>query len=286
MSEDGRWVERVGADVSLRLPHASGMVLEARGDVVPGWKIVELASIAGEVRPHHRVHIRLEGGLSNPKADVLGRGGAIYPTLIDDPTVFLDGRARVGLPLGMLILDAGVLGVSDGDGSLQPGVRLALAESSHPGRPWRHTIRVGGLHGPGGSAVTALGEIGRSFGPVEIAVLAEEALYQLSGRPWRAVTHLGGQLAFSPSRPFRLSLTGQLELGRGPLPEGQLMVFATIRLHRGQIRMPDAARDRYLSPWSPHRFSRDPMPRSPGTTPGAEPYPSVPPATEATDAGQ
>lgn len=285
MSADGRWIERLGGDASLHLPRASGLVLEARVDAVPNWKLIELATLAGEVRPHHRVHLRFEGGMANPAADQLGKGGTIYPLFAAGPTAYLDGRARLSVPPGVLTVDAGALGITSVGDTLSPGVRGAVGLSSHPGRRWRHVVRLSGLHGPGGSAAAGVLEAGRRLGPIDLDLIAEQAFYQLEGRPWRGVTHLGTQVGVSPARPLRLSLTGQLELGRGPVPEGQLLLFVTLRLHRGRLRQPAQERDRYLSPWSPYRWDRDEMPRSPGTVPGADPYPSVPQGVEESDEG-
>ncbi len=279
---DGGGVDRIGADVSLHLPRAAGLVAEARLDAVPAEEILELVALAAELRPHHRWHVRLEGGATNPVVDVLGRGGRLYDTLADGPTLYVDGRVRVGLPPGMLTLDAGVLGVGDGDGAWAPGVRSALGFSSHPGRPWRHSLRVGALHGSGGTAGLLLGEVGRRFGPLDLGILAEQALYQYRGRPWRATTHGGVQVGLDLHRALHLSLTGELELGRNPAPEGLVMLVATIRVHHGKVRTPFPVRDRYLSPWSPYRWRREHLPRSPGTVPGADPYPSVPQGSEAT----
>ncbi len=285
MSVKGRWIERLGGDVSLRLPRAAGLVLEARLDTVPNWKLLERVSLGGEFRAHHRVHLRFEGGLANPAVDQLGRGGTIYPLFAAGPTLYLDARARLALPPGVLIVDAGVRGIASEEDTLAPGVRGAVGLNSHPGRKWRHVLRLTGLDGPGGSAVAGVAEAGRRLGPLDLDLIAEQAFYQLDGRPWRGVTHLGTQLAVAPARPLRLSLTGQLELGRGPVPEGQLLLFVTLRLHKGRDRLPAQERDRYLSPWSPYRWDRDEMPRSPGTVPGADPYPSVPMGVEASDEG-
>lgn len=285
MSADGRWIERLGGDLSLHLPRVAGLVLEGRVDAVPNWKILELATLAWEVRAHHRVHLRFEGGMANPAADQLGRGGTIYSLFAAGPTIYLDGRARLSLPPGVLTVDAGALGITSDEDTLSPGVRGAAGLSSHPGKRWRHVVRVSGLHGPGGSALAGVVEAGRRVGPLDLDLIAEQAFYQLEGRPWRGVTHLGTQVGVSPARPLRLSLTGQLELGRGPVPEGQLLLFVTLRLHRGRERQPAQERGRYLSPWSPYRWERDEMPRSPGTVPGADPYPSVPMGVEEIDEG-
>ncbi len=285
MSLEGRWIERVGGDVNLSLPRASGLVIEARLDAIPNWALLELVTLAGEVRAHHRVHLRFEGGMANPEADQLGKGGTIYPLFAAGPTVYLDGRARLALPAGVLTVDAGALGITSNEDTLSPGVRGAVGHSGHPGRRWRHVARVSALHGPGGSAVAGVLEVGRRLGPLNVDLIAEQAFYQLEGRPWRGVTHLGTQLGVAPARPLRLSLTGQLELGRGPVPEGQLLLFVTLRLHRGRERLPAQERDRYLSPWSPYRWDRDEMPRSPGTVPGADPYQSVPMGVEESDEG-
>ncbi len=283
--EDGGGIDRVGADVSLHLPRAAGLVAEARLDAVPAHEVMELVALAAEIRPHHRWHVRLEGGATDPVVDVLGKGGRIYETLVDGPTVYLDGRVRVGLPPGMLTLDAGVLGVDDGTGAWLPGVRSALGLSSHPGRPWRHSVRASGLHGSGGSALLLLAEVGRRFGPVDLGLIAEQAVFRYRGRSWRAATHGGAQIGLDFHRSIHLSLTGQIELGRNPEPEGLVLLVATFRLHHGNVRSPFPVRDRYLSPWSPYRWQRDHLPRSPGTVPGADPYPSVPQGSEAEDEG-
>ena len=269
MGEDGSWTERVGADVSLHLPRAAGLVIEARADALPVQRGLELGAVAAELRPHHRVHLRLEGGINHPVADFLGRGGAIYPLFLDGPTAYLDGRARfLSLP------------VAD---DREPGVRVALGASSHPGKRWRHVIRGSLIRSPGGTATTVLGEVGRRFGPVNVGVVAEQAFYEYEGRPWRAVTHLGTQLGVQPGQAVRMSLTGQLELGRGPEPEGQLLLYVDVLLQRGSPHRPRPTRDRYLSPWSPYHWDRDRMPRAPGTVPGADPYPSMPMGAEAAD---
>jgi hypothetical protein len=164
-----------------------------------------------------------------------------------------------------------------------PGVRLAVGGSSHPGKRWRHVWRVSGLHGPSGTATMALVEVGRSFGPLDLDLLAEQAFYRYVDLPWRSATHLGAQVGVRPAKPLRISLTGQLDLGRGPVPEGQLLVVATLRLHRGATRGPLPDRDRFQSPYSPYRWQRADLPRSPGTVPGADPFPSIPQGAEDDD---
>jgi hypothetical protein len=279
-----RDVDRVGADVSLRLPRAAGFAAEARVDVVPSWQVMELLSAAAEVRPHHRLHLRLEGGRTHPVADALGRGGSIYPVFYEGATVFLDARLRAGLPPGVLTLDVGSVADPAAEDGQRPGLRAAVGGSNHPGRPWRHALRVSFLHGPGGEAALALAEVGRSLGPLDVQLLAEQAVFRHEGRTWRSATHLGAQLSVRASEAFDLSLTGQLDVGRGPRPEGQLLVVATIRWRHGPVRDPSPDRDRFLSPYSPYSWQRDRLPRSPGTVPGSDPYPSVPQGMEGDDA--
>lgn len=279
-----RDVDRVGADVTLHLPRAAGFGAEARVDFVPAWKVVELLSVAAEVRPHHRLHLRLEGGGTHPVADALGRGGSIYSSFYGGPTVYLDARLRAGLPPGMLTLDLGTVADPAAEDGQLPGVRMSVAGSNHPGRPWRYVIRGSVLHGPGGEAALALAQVGRRLGPIDVQLLAEQALFRHSGRTWRAATHLGAQLSVHAGDALDLSLTGQLDMGRGPRPEGQLLVVATIRWRNGPERGPAPDRDRFLSPYSPHSWQREHLPRSPGTVPGSDPYPSVPQGAEADDA--
>jgi len=283
--EDGLDVDRLGADVSVHLPRLAGFVGEARADVVPAHGVVELVALTAELRPHHRWHLRVEAGSTNPRVDVLPRGGSIYATLIDGPTLYLDGRARVAMARGVATLDAGAVAVGSDDEGMKPGIRAALGLSAHPGRPWLYSARLAMLAGPGGSAYVGLVEVGRMIGPLDVAVLGEQALYQYRGRPWRAATHVGARVGFDPARAVHLSINGQLELGRAPGTEWLVLVVATFRVQSPTVRRPDSVRDRYLSPWSPYRWTRERIPRSPGTVPGADPYPSVPQGKEGSDEG-
>ena len=63
-----------------------------------------------------------------------------------------------------------------------------------------------------------------------------------------------------------------------------LLLVATLRMHRGATRGPLPDRDRFLSPYSPYRWQQESLPRSPGTVPGADPFPSVPQGAEDDDA--
>ena len=279
MGEDGDPIDRIGGDATLHLPRAAGLVAEARVDAEPRRKVLELIAIAGELRPHYRVHMRLELGRAEPRVDELGGAGAIYPVLQPGPTLYAEGRLRLSLPLAALTLDGGFVGSLD-DGALRPGGRVTVGLSSHPGKPWRQVVRVMFMHGHPGTAIVVLGEVGRRIGWFDFELLAEQAIFQYSGRVWRGATHVGLQASVVPTDWFRLSLTGELDLGRVKQPDALVLLWATFRWTHGRVGGPSPQADRFLSPWSPYRWTRADMPRTPGSVPGADPYPSIPQGAE------
>ncbi len=283
-TEDGGGVERLGADASLHLPAVAGLRMVARVDAVASDTPLELASLSAELRPHHRLHLRLDGGSSHPTSDQLGRGGTLDDLFLDGPTRFANGLARLALERAVLTADiGGLLVADDGDGP-QPGWRAALSRSSHAGKPLKHTLRFTGLGGPAGSAAAVLGELGRELGPVDVSVLGEQALFRFSEQSWRGMTVLGTRISTSAGSAWRLSALGQVGFGQGPAPEAELYLVATQQLSMGRHRSPLPTRDRFLTPHSPWRWTEEHMPRSPGTAPGSDPYPSVPLPPEEADA--
>ena len=185
----------------------------------------------------------------------------------------------------MLTADLGGLALAgDEDTELQPGWRAGLSRSAHGGAPLKHTVRLSGLGGPGGTATAVLAEVGQRMGPMDLSVLGEQALFRFSDREWRTMTNLGVRAATEPRQALRLSVLARLSMGQGPTPEGQLLLVATQRITRGRAHRPAPERDRFLAPSSPWRWVEEDMPRSPGTVPGAEPYPSVPLPPEPPDA--
>ena len=279
IGEDGVPVDRIGGDATLHLPRAAGLVAEARVDAAPVHEVLELVALAGELRPHYRVHMRLELGRAEPRVDEVGAGGAIYPILQPGPTLYAEGRLRLTAPFGAVTLDGGFVGSLD-EGELRPGGRATVGLSSHPGKPWRHVVRVMFLHGHPGTAFVVLAEVGRQIGWFDFELLAEQAVFQYSGRVWRGATHVGVQTSLVPSDRFRLSLTAEVDLGRIKQPDALVLLWATFRWDRGRVGGPSPQPDRFLSPWSPYRWTRKEMPRTPGTVPGADPYPSIPQGAE------
>ena len=272
---DGTWLARLGGDLSLYRPRLSGFGVEGRLDAVPLLGVVELAAVAAEVRPHRRLHLRMEGGRADPEVDSLPQGGTIYPTLTDGPSWYLDGRARLALAPCVLSADLGALVVGE-EGGAEPGGRIALGASTHLGRPWRAMGRLSGLSGPGGSATLALAEVGRALGPVDLAALGEQAFYREREGEWRRASHLGARVSTRAWRLAEASLLGQVTVGAVSAHEDVVMLVLTQRVRRGRAAGPAQERDRFLSPWSPFHWQREDLPRSPGTVPGADPYPSLP----------
>jgi len=283
-AEEGGGVERVGADASIHLASIAGLRVVARADAVLQDDPLELASVGAELRPHHRVHLRLDSGYSHPTADSLGRGGALGDLFQDGPSSFTDAMVRVSLERSVLTADLGGLLLSDGTDGNDLGWRAAVSRSGHAGKPFEHVLRLSGLGGPSGSAAALLAEVGRPVGPMEISVLGEQALFRFTEQTWRGMTVLGTRASTSAGESWRLSLLGQVSLGQGPAPETEIYLVATQRIVRGRDRRPAPIRDRFLSPYSPWRWTEDDMPRSPGTAPGSDPYPSVPMPPESEDA--
>jgi hypothetical protein len=282
-AEEGGGVERFGADTSLHLPAHAGLRLVARADLVVAEAPLELLSLAAELRPQHRLHLRFDAGHSHPTTDSLGRGGAIATLFDDGPTSFADARARLSLERTVYSADLGGL-LRQGDGDPEPGWRASLSRSGHAGLAVKHVLRLSGLGGPGGSAGAVMGELGRDLGPMDLSVLGEQALFRFAEQDWRGMTVLGARAATAAGTSWRLALLGQLSLGQHPVPETELYLVATQQLSRGRTREPAHSRDRFLSPDSPPRWVQDDLSRSPGTVPGADPYPSIPIPTEADDA--
>ena len=283
-AEDGGGVERFGGDASLHLPAVSGLRVVARADLVAAEAPLELMSIAAELRPQHRLHLRFDAGSSNPTTDSLGRGGAIASLFQDGPTSFADATARLSMEGSVLSADLGGLLLADDDGGATPGWRASFSRSTHAGVPLKHALRLSGLGGPGGSATALLAEVGRELGPIDLSVLGEQALFRFAEQDWRGMTVLGARASTAASEHWRLALLTQLSIGQGPVPEGELYLVATQQLSRGRAREPAHTRDRFLSPHSPPRWVEDDLVRSPGTVPGADPYPSIPIPPEADDA--
>ncbi len=284
--EEGGGIERVGGDMGLHLPSLSDLRVDARFEAASSEAPLELAALAGGLRPHHRLLLRVEGGYSHPTSDSLGRGGVLFPMLMTGPTGFLDGTARLALEQSVLGLALGGLLLSgDEDEPAEPGWRASITRSGHAGRPLVHVVRVSGLDGPGGTASALLLELGHGLGPIDLSVLGEQAVFRYDEQDWRAMTVLGTRASTAPSANWRLSLLAQLSMGQGEEPEGQLWLVATQRVTHGRPRRPAPERDRFLAPTSPSRWVEEDMPRSPGTVPGADPYPSVPMPEEVDDAG-
>lgn len=283
-AEEGGGVERVGADASLQLASLAGLRVVARADAVVQDDPVELASIGAELRPHHRVHLRVDSGYSHPTADSLGRGGALGSLFQDGPSSFADAMVRVSLERSVLTADVGGLLLSDQADGNDLGWRAAVSRSGHAGKPYEHVVRLSGLGGPSGSAAALLAEIGRPIGPMEISVLGEQALFRFAEQSWRGMTVLGTRASTSAGEAWRLSLLGQISIGQGPVPESEIYLVATQQIVHGRTRKPKPTRDRFLSPYSPWRWAEDDLPRSPGTAPGSDPYPSVPMPPENDDA--
>ena len=284
-AEEGGGVERIGADANLQLASVAGLRVVARADaVVQQDDPLELASIGAELRPHHRVHLRLDSGYSHPTADSLGRGGALGSLFQDGPSSFADAMVRLSLERCVLTADAGGLLLSDETTGNDLGWRAAVSRSGHAGKPFEHVVRLSGLGGPSGTAAALLAEVGRPIGPMEVSVLGEQALFRFAEQSWRGMTVLGTRASTSAGEAWRLSLLGQVSVGQGPVPETELYVVATQQIVRGRARRPAPTRDRFLSPYSPWRWAEEDMPRSPGTAPGSDPYPSVPMPPEDDDA--
>ncbi len=282
-AEEGGGVERFGADASLHLPAHAGLRVIARSDLVASEEPLELLSMAAELRPQHRLHLRLDAGRSNPTTDSLGRGGAIASLFQDGPTRFADATARLSFEHSVLCADLGGL-LLEGDEALEPGWRAAAARSTHAGAPLKHVVRLSGLGGPGGNATALMAEIGRELGPLDVSVLGEQAFFRFSEQDWRSMTVLGARAATTAGTHWRLALLGQVSVGQHPVPEGELYLVATQQLTHGRARTPAHTRDRFLSPHSPPRWVQEDLTRSPGTVPGADPYPSIPMPPEADDA--
>ncbi|MFH1469697.1 MAG: hypothetical protein ABIO70_35250 [Pseudomonadota bacterium] len=275
---DHTWLARLGGDLSLYRPQRSGFGVEGRIDTLPLRGVVELAALASEVRPHRRLHLRLEGGRSDPELDSLPQGGSLYRQLTDGPTWYVDGRVRLALAPCVLALDLGGIEVVEESGA-QPGARLALAASTHLGKPWRAMARLSALSGPGGSATLALAEVGRALGPVDLSALGEQAFFREREGDWRRATHLGARVSTHTWHLAEASLLGQVTTGGVSAHENVVMLVLTQRLEHGRVPGPAQQRDRFLSPWSPFHWQREELPRSPGTVPGADPYPSLPTGT-------
>jgi hypothetical protein len=282
-AEEGGGVERFGADASLHLPASAGLRLVARADLVAAEAPVELLSLSAELRPQHRLHLRFHTGSSNPTTDSLGRGGAIASLFQEGPHSFADATARLSLEHSVLSADVGGL-LRQGEETLEPGWRASLSRSSHAGVPIKHVVRLSGLGGPGGTATALLGELGRELGPLDLSVLGEQALFRFAEQDWRGMTVLGARTATTAGASWRLALLAQLSLGQHPVPETELYLVATQQLSHGRARKPAHTRDRFLSPYSPPRWTQEDLARSPGTVPGADPYPSIPIPPEADDA--
>lgn len=284
-AEEGGGVERFGADANLFLPAVSGLRMIARADAVASDDPIELASLSAELRPHHRVHLRLDGGYSHPTTDTLGRGGALDELFMDGPMRFANGLARLSLERCVLTADIGGLLLADDDEGTVPGWRAAVSRGGHAGKPLKHVVRLSGLGGPAGTATALMAEVGREMGPVDVSVLGEQALFRFTEQDWRGMTVLGARASTAADEHWRLALLGQVGVGQGPAPETELYLVATHQRTQGSPRRPEPTRDRFLSPHSPWRWVEEDMPRSPGTAPGADPYPSVPlPPEEAADA--
>ncbi len=275
-AEEGGGVERVGADALLQAPAVAGLRLVARADAVLQDDPLELASIGAELRPHHRLHLRVDSGYSHPTADSLGRGGALGELFQQGPTTFTDAMARLSLERSVLTADLGGLLLSDGEEGFDLGWRAAVSRSGHAGRPFEHVLRLSGLGGPSGTASALMAELGRPVGPVSVSVLAEQAVFRFAEQSWRGMTVLGTRATTSTYADWRLSLLGQLSIGQHPVPETELYLVATQQIRHGRRRHPLPSRERFLSPYSPWPWAEDDMPRSPGTAPGADPYPSMP----------
>jgi hypothetical protein len=283
-AEEGGGVERIGADASLHLASLAGLRVVARADAVIQDDPVELASLGAELRPHHRLHMRLDTGYSHPTADSLGRGGALGDLFQDGPSSFADAMIRVSLERCVLTADMGGLLLADSTSGTDLGWRAAFSRSGHAGRPYEHVLRLSGLGGPSGTATALLAEVGRPIGPMQVSVLGEQALFRFTEQSWRGMTVLGTRASTSAGEAWRLSLLGQVSIGQGPAPEAEVYLVATQQLTRGRLRKPAPTRERFLSPYSPWPWSEDDMPRSPGTAPGSDPYPSVPMPPEDDDA--
>ena len=262
---------RIGGDVNISAPRAAGLLAQARVDFEARTRTLETFAFVGNLQPHYRARVRVEAGLSNPVAPELAAGDSIYTAFHTGPTAYAEGRLRLALPPGYLTIDGGFTGAID-QSAFHPGGRVGVRLESHPAQKGRHALRVQALHSYAGTAATALAEVGRTLGPVDLEALAEQTFYRYSGRTWRAVTHLAGQLAMQPTQAFRLSLTGELNLGRYAAPEGLVMLWTTLHWHTDGSHGLCMPMDRPLSPWSPYRWSRTDMPRSPGTLPGAPAY--------------
>ncbi len=282
-ADEGGGVERFGGDVSLHMPATMGLRVVARADLVASDEPLELASLAAELRPQHRLHLRLHTGSSNPTTDSLGRGGAIASLFQTGPTLFADATARLSLEGSVISADLGALAL-DGEDGREPGWRAAVSRSAHAGVPVKHVLRLSGMGGPGGSATALMGELGRELGALDLSVLAEQAVFRFAEQDWRTMTVLGGRAATMAGEAWRLSVLGQVSMGQAPVPEAELYLVATQQLTHGRRRSPSHTRDRFLSPHSPPRWVQDEIRRSPGTVPGADPYPSIPIPPEADDA--